>query len=86
MIPLTIILDGDNAWPDLDRKQIITPSDGVRLAVLDKGMNSGRPSVTIRLDLPGQRQVVVAETSARLFCQAARIIMARYPKLLEGEN
>jgi hypothetical protein len=54
------------------------------VAVLDGGMKSGRPSVAIRLDLPDGR-TVVAETSARLFCVAARAIMAKHPELFEGD-
>jgi len=85
MIPLTIILDGKGAWPDLrDKKtiQLSNSSTPMQLAVLERGMASGRPSVAFRLDLP-DGESVVAETSARLLCTAARAIMARYPDLFE---
>ncbi len=85
MIAVVIKLDGDNAWPDLDGKEIVhlaNDAPPMQVAVLDMGMTSGRPSVAVRLDLPDGR-TVVAETSARLFCSAARAIMAKYPGLFE---
>jgi len=87
MIGLSVILNGDNAWPDLKDKPIIHLGSGgpmIQVAVLEGGMASGLPSVAIRLDLP-DGQVVIAETSARLFCTAAKAIMAKYPDLFEGD-
>jgi len=88
MIPLNIILDGDNAWTDLrgvgERIIHIKGGKPIQVAVLPGGMLSGRPSVGIRIDLPNG-QTVIAETSARLFCTAARAIMARYPDLFEDK-
>jgi len=89
MIPLTIVLEGDNAWPDLKGREVIhlreQPRVAIQVAVLEGGLASGRPSVAIRIDLPGSQLSVVAETSARLYCMAARIIMAKYPDLFDGE-
>lgn len=85
MIPMHIILR-EPAWPELDKEKIIHLGEGappVQVAVLDKGLQSGRPSVAIRIDLPDGR-TVIAETTARLFCTAARAIMAKYPDLFEG--
>lgn len=87
MISMTIKLDGDNAWPDLRDKNpppIHVPNDGppIEVAVLNKGMESGRPSVCFRFALP-DGQVVLAETSARLFCAAARAINAKFPHLFD---
>jgi hypothetical protein len=82
---MTITLQGDNAWPDLQGKPIIHLGDGapmIDVAVLDGGMSSGRPSVALRLELPDGR-TVIAETSARLFCSTARIIEARFPHLFD---
>lgn len=87
MISMNIILDGDRAWPDLNSKEVIHLGQGappISVAVLEMGLASGRPSVAIRIDLPDGR-VVVAETTARLFCGAANAIMARYPGLFEGD-
>lgn len=87
MIPLIIDMRGDNAWPDLKDKPLIHLGNGappIRVAVLEGGLTSGRPSVAIRLDLP-DGQTVVAETSARLFCTAAKAIMGKFPDLFEGD-
>lgn len=87
MIPMVIKLDGESAWPELAGKDIIHLANGapaIQVAVLDKGMASGRPSVAIRVDLPDGKHVV-AETSARLFCMAARAITAKYPDLFEDD-
>lgn len=91
MIPLDVILQGDGCWPDLrgrsapDCTHVRSGGDGkMAVAVLERGMTSGKPSVALRIDLPDGR-TVVAETSARLFCTAARMIMAKYPDLFEGE-
>lgn len=83
MIPFSIILDGDNAWPDLKAKPF---ADGLiaGLAVLKGGMASGKPSVGLRIDV-SDGSTVVAQTSARLFCSAAKAIMAKYPDLFEGD-
>ena len=88
MIPLTIILQGDSAWPDLATKKDVVVLDSntgaIKVAVLAGGMQSGRPSVMLRFELPDGK-TVLAETSARLFCTAARAIMAKYPDLFEGD-
>lgn len=87
-ISLNLILQGEGAWPDLTDGRLIHLGNGappMQVAVLDKGMASGRPSVAVRLDLPDGR-IVVAETTARLFCAAGRAIAARYPDLFEGDE
>jgi hypothetical protein len=85
MISMTINLNGDNAWPDLRDKEIIhiaNDAPPIQVAALNGGLASGRPSVAIRIDLPDGR-TVVAETTARLFCSAARAIQAKYPDLFK---
>jgi hypothetical protein len=87
MIAMNINLNGDNAWSDIRDKEIIHLANGsppIGVAVLNSGLASGRPSVAIRIDLPDGR-TVVAETTARLFCGAARAIMAKYPDLFVGD-
>jgi hypothetical protein len=88
MIAMNIILDGDNAWPDLKDKEIIhlngNDTPPIQVAVLNGGLASGRPSVAIRIDLP-DGSTVIAETTARLFCTAARAINGRFPNLHEGD-
>lgn len=81
MPALNVTFDGDNAWPDLATRPIHNHNGEIAVAVLDKGMASGKPSVAIRLDIDGGS--VIAQTSAALFVQAARMIQARYPNLLD---
>lgn len=88
MPALTIVMDGDKAWPDLRDKKILhlgNDAPPLQVAVLAGGMASGKPSVTLRVDLPDGR-TVLAETSARLFVSAARAITARYPDLFNDSN
>jgi len=80
-------LEGDGCWNDLKDKintdQIIWMKDGViHIAALSKGMKSGKPSISIRLNLPDGR-VVVAETSMQLFLTAAAAMNIKYEKELQ---
>jgi hypothetical protein len=85
MIPFNIILDGAGAWPDLAGKNVF--SGNIKgLAVLKAGTRSGRPSVALRIETVDDGEIIIAQTTARLFCSAARAIMARYPDLFEGED
>jgi len=77
MIKLEVILDGDGAWPDLANKKIIRVTQGIQIAGLSRGMTSGAPSVSIRIDLPDGR-TVIAETSLKLFVGAAEALKAKY--------
>jgi hypothetical protein len=80
---MIINLDGGGAWPDLNEKPYVYLEEDappIQLAVFAGGMKSGLPSVAFRFDLP-DGTTVVAQTSARLFCTAARSIMAKYPNL-----
>lgn len=82
--------DDGPTWPDLAGKldKIIHLGEGstIGIGVLKDGVSNvvgkQRPSVAIRIDLPDGR-VVMAETTARLFCTAAKMIEARYPDLFE---
>lgn len=80
---MTVILDGDGCWPDAVADNVIllgNRAPPIQVAVLEHGVTSGRPSVTLRVDLPDGR-MVLAETTARLFCTVARAIMGKYPDL-----
>lgn len=71
-------LDGEGAWPDLDRDTVIHLADiTIGLTVLAGGMASGRASVAFRLRLPDGRDVV-AETSWRALATAAQAIAVRH--------
>lgn len=84
MIPLRVIMDADAAWPDLADKPVIHLDETalLQVGVLSGGMVSGRPSIAIRFDLPDGR-VVIAETSARLFVSAAKLISGKFPDLFD---
>lgn len=80
---LKILLQGDGAWPDLaDRRDdvvhLANDAPPIQVSVLDDGMESGAPSVSIRIDLP-DGTIVIAETSLRLFLNAANLLSAAYP-------
>ncbi len=76
MIGLDLQLDGDNCWLELKEKGYIEASlSGI--AGLPHGTVEGRPSVTVRIELP-DGQTVLAETTLRLFLAAARALLARY--------
>lgn len=72
---ITVILDGDNCWPDLEGKTIINQRT-LDIALLKGGMQSGLDSITVRVDLPGG-QVVLIEVSAREFLNCAKAFKAR---------
>lgn len=86
MLALSINLEGDGALRDLR----LTEAHAVEVLVLDGGMSSGKPSVTIHITLPGgigptakSERHIIAQTSARLFCTAAKMIEAKFPDLFE---
>lgn len=83
MIGMSVQLNGDGALAGVDRSQIIEATN-MEVLILDGGMSSGRPSISIHIQLPDGRHVI-AQTSARLFCSAGRIVTTRYPDLFEGD-
>ena len=78
---LRIILDGDNAWPDLkDNKNVIAAmGEGAQISItaLAGGMASGNTSVTFRVDCP-DGQIVLFETSLALLKAAVGAFIAKY--------
>lgn len=71
-----IHVDGDGCWPDLREKGC---KDGLLTGVsaLAAGMESGRPSVMLRVELE-DGTVVLAQTSLQLLSAAVRAFTARY--------
>jgi len=65
------------AWPDLQKIEVIHVQDGMQIAGLVGGMESGEPSIVIRFDLPDGK-AVVGETSLRMFLMAADLMKARF--------
>lgn len=53
----------------------------IQVAVVPRGMASGKPSVLLRIDLEDGR-TILAETSASLFATAGRAVFARYEREL----
>lgn len=64
MVPLRVIMDGDGCWSDLTEKGFkwgrIT-----EIARLPRGTTSGKPSVTVRIELDDGR-IVLGETTLAL--------------------
>lgn len=82
MVHLIIKTEGDGCWPDLlkDDPRIIHLGNGakpIQVAGLEGGMASGKPSLSIRLDLPDGK-VVIAETSLAMLLTLADVFKARY--------
>jgi hypothetical protein len=83
MLALTVHLDGQNCWPDLQEsiasgRLTWCANDGkLSIACLPDGTVGGKPSVAIRIDLPDGRSVVKEMTMAN-FLAAAQMISARY--------
>jgi hypothetical protein len=77
MPSMNIVLQ-EPAWPELrERTDVIHTTGPIGIAGLEGGMESGKPSVALRIDLPDGR-VVLAETSLSLFLTAADALRARY--------
>ena len=76
MIVMSVILDGDRCWPDLQGKKIIR-AIGLQVAGLQGGMKGGPPSVAFRIDLEDGR-TVIAETSLKLLLTASDLFRAKY--------
>lgn len=77
MLAMNVILDGDRVWPDLVKKRVVEVKRPISVAGLVGGLESGKPSVTIRLDV-GNGVVVLAQTSLSLFLQAADLLKLHY--------
>jgi hypothetical protein len=68
MIPLQVLLDGDNCWPELKEKGFVE-GQFVGIARLRKGTISGKSTVTVRIELP-DGQTVLAQTTLALLDNA----------------
>lgn len=74
---MKIILNVDDAPArDLDPAKIIHVTETVTVIRIPRGMQSGKSSVMLRLDLPDGR-TVLAETSMALFLTAAQAFAAK---------
>lgn len=79
---IRLILEGDGAFKDLADKEerVIHLTGPFTVAALERGMRSGNPSLSIRIDLPDGR-VVVQETSMRMWLTVARALEGKFGRL-----
>lgn len=88
-VSIDLKLEGDGAFADWQGRQIMHLGNGssIRIAVLERGMSSGLPSLAIGIDLRGfdgrTGDALLIETSARLFVTVAEAIKAKFPGLME---
>lgn len=76
MPALRILLNVEGEFKDLKGERTIHLSDpSMAIGRLPKGMESGKSSVVIRLDLPNGT-TILAETSMALFLNCARAFQA----------
>ncbi len=80
MATATLHINGDACWPELlekiERGEVVRAAPAaLQFARLPGGMTSGASSVTIRVDLPDGR-VVLVETSLRMLGLVARAFEA----------
>ena len=85
MIPLTIKFQPKDSkepvWPEAAVNYVDAGILG-KVAVLEKGMESGAPSVAFLLRMPDGR-FVVAQQTAKQMVTLARLIMIKYPNLMD---
>lgn len=78
MARIELHLNGDGCWPDLvgldEVGNAYYTTKPLELAVLKGGMNSGAPSVTVRVNLESGAAVLV-ETSLKLLVLAVRAMV-----------
>lgn len=77
MVKLEIDLDGEGKWPDA----VGAPLGLIEaIAALPNGTTGNRPSVAIKIRLR-DGSVIMAETTARIWCTAADALRGRYPEI-----
>lgn len=88
MIPFDIIFDPEIWKNDLTKAEHVYSAEVFGVSIINEGTAQGRPSVFVRIDLgTGEhKHIVMAQTTARLFCGAAKAIMAKYPDLFEDDK
>ncbi len=79
MPALTIISDGTKtkANPPIDLNTAIHVQSTITVIGMPHGMESGDPSIMLRIPLPDGREVI-AETSLRLFYNAGQALRGYY--------
>lgn len=77
MLQLDIFIDAEGMLSDVDPKKIIQLKTPLRMGALKGGMQSGKHAICFGFTLPNG-QVVFAETSMKLFHQAAKMYAAKF--------
>ncbi|MGK7907789.1 MAG: hypothetical protein AB4040_11260 [Synechococcus sp.] len=80
MLTFHTILEPEEHWEDLLEKEVIYLGDEappVEIVAMPEGMASGRTSISMRLDLPDGR-VVIVETALHELANAVRTIQERF--------
>jgi hypothetical protein len=82
MLHIRVMLEGDGAASDLreaGKKPIHLGNEApaIRVSYLTGGMESGKPSIALIIELPGRDEYILAECSAALFVSAGRIVAAK---------
>ena len=86
MTIIRVILEGDGAFKDLQGREdsVIHCIGEFTVAALTGGMQSGRPSLMLRIDLPDGR-VVLQETSLGAWIMTTAALRGKFPDaFLEG--
>jgi hypothetical protein len=78
-MPVLNIILQEPAWPELNAPdaKVVHTTAPIGVTGLAGGMQSGKPSVAFRIDLP-DGTAVIAETSMALFLSAADVLRAKY--------
>ena len=84
---IKLILDGDNAFFDLQGREsdIIHRTGPFTVVALARGMKSGHPSLAIRIDLP-EKKVLIQETSVAAWLAVARALEGKYGRKLNKQG
>jgi hypothetical protein len=80
MLTFHPILEPEEQWSDLLDKEVIYLGDEaspIEIVAMPRGMASGKTSISLRLDLPDGR-VVIVETALYALADAVRTIQERY--------
>ena len=80
MLTFNPILEPAKHWSDLLEKEVIylgNETSPVDIVAMPGGMTSGRTSISLRLDLPDGR-VVIVETALYELARAVQTIQARF--------
>ena len=80
MLTFHTILEPDEHWSDLLDKEVIylgNDASAIEIVAMPGGMASGRTSISMRLDLPDDR-VVIVETALYELAKAVQTIQDRF--------